>query len=201
VHATAWSAHAHWLLGHDEQARSRCDDAIALARTTDNPYVLAVALAYGGITHQLRRDVEALGEVVGELRALCDRYGFAYYREWALVLDGWSRADGSGVEAARQGVRNLSGQGSFARMPYWLSLLAEALARAGRGSTARATLDAALTAGQAREDVWWLPEVMRLRAAYDDPPAAVARLRAAAALAEAHGSVALSRRCVADLGG
>jgi hypothetical protein len=40
---------------------------------------------------------------------------------------------------------------------------------------------------------------MRMRAAYDPPDGAVARLRAAADLASAQGSVALVRRCADDL--
>jgi hypothetical protein len=86
-------------------------------------------------------------------------------------------------------------------MPYWLSLLADLLARDNQPDAARATLDAALIAAQAHEDLWWLPEVMRLRAAHDDDEeAAVARLRSAAGLASAHGSLALLRRCERDLG-
>ena len=38
-----------------------------------------------------------------------------------------------------------------------------------------------------------------MRAAYDDEEAAVSRLRSAAQLASAHGSVALLRRCERDL--
>ena len=85
-------------------------------------------------------------------------------------------------------------------MPYWLSLLADLLARDNRPDAARATLDAALAGGQARDDLWWLPEVMRMRAAYDEEEAdAISRLRSAARLASAHGSVALLRRCERDL--
>src|SRR5439155_22800840 len=94
---------------------------------------------------------------------------------------------------------NLKAEGSFARMPYWLSLLADLLASHDRPDAARATLDAALVAAQAHDDVWWLPEVMRMRAAHDDEQAAVARLQSAARLAAAHGSVALLRRCERDL--
>ena len=109
---------------------------------------------------------------------------------------------GSGTDLARRGIDNLRSEGSFARMPYWLSLLADLLARGGRPDAARATLDAALAAGHAHDDVWWLPEVMRMRAAYDDEgEAAVSRLRAAAQMASAHGSVALLRRCERDLAG
>ncbi|MDX5312971.1 MAG: hypothetical protein LPK23_16545, partial [Rhodococcus sp. (in: high G+C Gram-positive bacteria)] len=87
----------------------------------------------------------------------------------------------------------------FARMPYWLSLLADLSVREGEPGAARAALDAAIVAGQARDDLWWLPEVMRMRAAHDDHVAAIVRLRAAARTAAAHGSAALLRRCARDL--
>ena len=88
-----------------------------------------------------------LRSIVEELRELCERYAFAYYREWVLILDGWSRADGSGIALARRGIDNLRAEGSFARMPYWLSLLADLSARDGQPGAARAILDAALAGG------------------------------------------------------
>ena len=202
VHSRAFAAHAHWLLGRDDDALSSCNDAIKLGRAIDHPYTLAVALAYGGITHQMRHDMAGLRDTVGELRELCDRYGFAYYREWGLVLDGWSRAGDPGIDLARRGISNLKSEGAFARMPYWLSLLADLLARVGQASAARATLDAALVTGQSHNDVWWLPEVMRMRAAHEDEEeSAISRLRSAAQMAAAHGSVTLLRRCERDLAG
>jgi DNA-binding SARP family transcriptional activator len=200
VHGKAFSAHAHWLLGHEDKALAACREAITLARAIDHPYSQAVALAYGAITHQVRRDLPELRSMVDELRRLCDRYDFAYYREWALILDGWSREGASGADLVRRGIGNLKSEGAFARMPYWLSLLADLSARDSRPGAARATLDAALAAGRVRRDVWWLPEVMRMRAAYDDEQAAIARLLSAAKLASEHGSVVLLRRCERDLG-
>ena len=138
VHSTAWAAHAHWLLGHDTEALSACHKAIKLARSIDHPFCLAVALAYGCITHQLRHDLPALRDAVGELRELCDRHSFAYYREWGLILDGWSRTDEPGIGLAQQGIGNLKAEGSYARMPYWLSLLADLLASNNRLDAARA---------------------------------------------------------------
>ena len=199
VHGTAWAAHAHWLLGHDDEALASCDDAISLARAIDHPYSLAVALAYGGITHQMRNDLPRLAGTVTELRELCDRYSFAYYREWGLILDGWAAGDEAGIELARRGIGNLKSAGSFARMTYWLSLLADLRARCGQPGAARATLDAALAAGYAHDDRWWLPEVLRMRAAYDDAEPAIARLRCAAQMASEQGSAALLRRCERDL--
>ena len=199
VQGTAWAAHAHWLLGHDAEAWSACHEGIKLARAIDHPYCLAVALAYGSITHQMRHDMSELRDMVGELRELCGRYGFAYYREWGLILDGWSRPDESGIDLARRGIGNLKAAGSFARRPYWLSLLADLLARNNRPDAARAALDAALVAGRERDDLWWLPEVMRLRAAHDEEEAAISRLCSAAEMASAHGSAGLLRRCEQDL--
>ena len=201
IHSRAWAAHVHWLLGHDTEARSACHQAIKLARSIDNPFCLAVTLAYGCVTHQMRHDLPALKDAVGELRELCDRYGFAYYREWGLILDGWSRMGEPGIGLAQQGIGNLKSEGSYARMPYWLSLLADLLASGNRPDAARETLDAALAAAKAHDDLWWLPEVMRMRAAYDEKQAAISRLRSAAKLASAQGSVALLRRCEHDLAG
>ncbi len=202
VHATAWGAHAHWLLGDDEAATRTSQQAVDRARVIGDPYNVALALAYSAVTHQMRHDLPRLRDVLTELRDLCKRYEFAYYREWALILDGWSAAggrDGEGTRLAELGIGNLKAQGAFARRPYWLSLLADLQARQDRPAAARATLDAALTAGRVYDDLWWLPEVMRMRAAYDPPAQAVARLRAAADLASGHGSVALARRCADEL--
>ncbi|HYB48780.1 MAG TPA: AAA family ATPase [Streptosporangiaceae bacterium] len=201
IFGRAWAAHAHWLLGHDTEALSACHQAIKLARSIDHPFCLAVALAYGCITYQIGHDLPALRDAVGELRQLCDRYGFAYYREWGLILDGWSRTGEPGIGLAQQGIGNLKAEGSCARMPYWLSLLADLLAGNDRPDAARETLDAAVAAARARDDLWWLPEVMRMRAAYDEERAAISRLRSAAELASAQGSVALLRRCEHDLAG
>ncbi len=202
VHATAWGAHAHWLLGDEESAERAARQAVDMARAIGDPFNLAIALAYSAITQQLRHDRPRLREDVAELRELCRRYEFGYYREWGLILDGWSTASthgGRGTRLAQEGIDNLKAQGAFARRPYWLSLLADLLAREGRPAAASATLDAAIAAAHVHDDRWWLPEVMRMRAGYDPCDGAVVRLRAAADLASAHGSVALARRCEEDL--
>ncbi|EME22215.1 ATP-binding protein [Rhodococcus triatomae] len=160
VHGRAWVAHALWLCGRFDDARAAATTAVALARTDDQPYTLAVALAYGAVTQQLLGDSAALTRTVDELGKLCDRYAFAYYREWGMVLDGWLRGDTGPVA---DGVERLRATGAFARMPYWLWLLADVHARAGRTGTARAILDAALTAARSHTDRWWLPQIERSR--------------------------------------
>ncbi|GEL25107.1 SARP family transcriptional regulator [Pseudonocardia sulfidoxydans NBRC 16205] len=199
VHGRAFAAHAHWLLGHDEAALTTCRDAIELARTTGSSYGLAVALGYGAVTHQLRDDRDALRDTVAELRELCARFDFTYYREWAMVLDGWCRGGAAGADLADRGIEGLTGKAALVRMPYWLSLRADLAARDGRTGEARTTLDAAVAGVRARDESWWLPEALRMRAAHDDDhDTAAERLATAARLAADQGSVALLRRCLAD---
>lgn len=201
IHARAWSAHALWILGRSTDAGRACREAVELGRRSGHPYNLAVALAYGAVTRQLLDDRGAVTELTRELGELCDRYGFAYYREWDLVLDGWARMDEAGFESARRGIDNLKHSGAFTRMPYWLWLLADVAAGIGRAGTARSLLDAALATGHSRNDLWWLPEVMRARAGLDqDSAVGLARLEGAAAIAREQGSTTLLDRCERDLG-
>ena len=200
VHAKAWEAHARWLLGDADGALASAQQAIERARAVGRPYPLAVASAYIAVTHQLRGDTAELPGAVAELAELCRRYGFGYYSQWCLVLRGWHLGGAPGLQVARTGVQNLRSEGSFARMPYWLTLLADLQAQAGQDAAARSTLDAALVAARARGEVWWLPEVMRRRARDEGgPPVVAERLREARAMALAHGSLALVRRCDDDL--
>ena len=182
--------------------RRSCQQAIELARADGHPYSLAVALAYGGITHQMRDDLPGLRDAVAELRELCERYDFAYYREWALILDGWSRPGALGHRPGPGAASATSRpQGSFARMPYWLSLLADLLAarRPARRRAGHARRRARGRAGPRRPVVAARghADARRLRRRRRTRGRAAARGRASSR--PRHGSVALLRRCEHDL--
>ena len=201
VHGQAFAAHAHWLLGHDDEALASCRGAIALARAIDDPYNLAVALAYAAITHQLRGD---LAGAAGRRRRAARAVRAVRLRLLPRVGADPGRLVAPGRVGHRPGPAAASttceAAGSFARMPYWLSLLADLCARDGQAGAARATLDAALAAGAgARRPVVAARGDADAGRATTTTQAAVARLRAAAELAAAQGSVALLRRCERDL--
>jgi hypothetical protein len=96
----------------------------------------------------------------------------------------------------QRGLAALRASGSFARMPYWLGLLAE---RSADPERARSVLDAAVVTAHARADRWWLPELLRQRALRSEGGPAAAGLRDALAVAEAQGSATLAERCRRDL--
>ena len=168
VFVRAFYAHALWLLGEADAAAVQAEEAIARARRLDHPYSLTLALAYGGITHQLRRDAARVAQCAGEALALCERHGFGYYDDWARILLGWIRGvegrPAEGLALIQQGIARLDAQRASSRRPYYLSLLAETLAAGGDGAGAASTLEAAIALSGARGDRWWLPALLRQKA-------------------------------------
>ena len=199
VHARAWSAHALWLLGRDEESLHWCDWAIARAEEVEHPYSLAVALSYAAITHQLRGDVRRTLDFAGRVQEICARYEFAYYGNWGLILAGWCKGGSDGADQIREGLGRLRDQGALARQPYYLALLAETLIAAGQGDAAGVVLESARAAAAAQDDRWWLPELYRLDAQRYQGAARDGLLRRAIVLAEQQGSQALLRRAAGDL--
>lgn len=199
VHARAWSAHALWHLGRDEEALHWCDWAIARAEEIGHPYSLAVALSYAAMTHQFRQEVPQTLEFARRVQEICARYDFAYYGNWAPILAGWCMGGRDGAEQIRAGLTRLRDQGAMARHPYYLALLAETLMSAGQEEAAGAVLESARAAAAVHDDRWWLPELYRLDGLRTPGPAGADLLCRAVATAEQQGSVALLRRASEEL--
>lgn len=164
VHCRAWASHAHWFLGEEAEAVRLGEDALRCARQVHHPFSLAVALAYAAVLHQLRGDVAATRDAVEQLRDVCGRYDIAYYNQWAVILEGWATPGADGIALIRRGIGRLRSDGAFARMPYWLVLLADALARDGRPTDAAGVIDAAASAVASSEEICWAPLVEEHRA-------------------------------------
>ena len=96
---------------------------------------------------------------------LCDRYDFAYYREWGVVLSGWCMGGDAGAARIEQGLAALRAEGALARQPYYLSLLAEVRLDAGDRSGGRGPGRPPWRSPSRTSDRWWVPELLRLKAA------------------------------------
>jgi hypothetical protein len=140
-----------------------------------------------------------------ELRAWSPSYASCASATGSATTGSGGWCSTAGAAAGRRastwpaGIANLVADGALARRPYWLSLLADLLDQSGDRDGARRTLDEADADARTRDDVWWLPEVLRMRAAYDERDAAVVRLQEAADLAADQGSLTLLDRCERDL--
>jgi len=201
VFAHAWSTHTLWLLGDDNGALSRAEYAVTLARRRDHKYSETLALAYAALLHQMRLDAErtlASGEAVVKL---CERYGFAYYGDWARVLIGWAHGleqPADGVRRIESALERLDANRAQARRPYYLSLLAQTYSRLGERDRARSILDAAIAMAVERGDAWWLPALYLQKSEREGGSERTATLHAALTLARTQQNRALERRILAS---
>lgn len=201
VFALSWGAHALWLEGRTATAWEWSSRAITLADSLGGPYMRMIARSYAAILGQFDGDLEAMLEHGTVAAELCSRYGFAYYREWPVILAAWAaREDGSDsptrIERALDALRSIRG---LARRPYYLSLLADAHQAAGQLQHARATLDGALADAATSGEQWWVPELHRRLGTLDDGPGGEAADRRAVDLAVAQGAWSLALRAAIGL--
>jgi DNA-binding SARP family transcriptional activator len=198
VFSYAWSAHALWLLGDARGAAARAEEGITLARRRGHVYSEMLALAYAGLTYQFARDLARVSECAREVVALSERYGFAYYRDWADILLGWvagqQKQPEEGVRLIEVALAHLDAKRAQGRRPYYLSLLAETLTAEGNRSRAASVLDTALAMAVQRHDVWWLPELLRLKSELEPPAARERLLEQALEAARAQHSLSLETR-------
>ena len=200
VFAHAWYSQTLWLLGDESGAVSHVERAVALARRLDHMYSLTLALAYAALLHQLRRDTDQVLECGEAVVALCERYGFGYYGDWAQALIGWARGQSrpaEGVQLIEAGIAGLDRQRAQARRPYYLSLLAETYSLLGDRDCTAAIVEAAITMALERADVWWLPALYLQKSELEPPLERVATLRRGLVLARAQHSQCLEQRILA----
>jgi DNA-binding SARP family transcriptional activator len=90
VGSLGWDAWALWFLGYPEQARRRCQEAIALARTLDQSFSLTVAYQLAASCHVFIGDAETVRNWGEKTRQLAKEHGFAFFQTAANVEIGWS---------------------------------------------------------------------------------------------------------------
>jgi predicted ATPase len=169
----AWGAHVWWLLGSPDRALQDARSAVAYAEELGHPHNLAIAHAYAMLISHMYGDSTASAVHSTKAAMLCNRYGIGYYAEWSTIFDGWSQAverPSDGIATIRRGLSNLAATNSMVRRPFYLSLLASALVRADQREEARGVLDAALATAAANGELWWAPELYRLRGLLDELP-------------------------------
>ena len=163
-------------------------------------YSQTLALAYAALLHQMRLDTERVLACADEVVALCKRYGFAYYGDWAHALIGWARGQerpAEGVEIIESALERLDRNRAQARRPYYLSLLAETCSRLGNLDRTASILDGAIAMAIERGDVWWLPALYLQKSELEPAPGREATLRRGLVLARAQNSRGLERRILA----
>jgi predicted ATPase/class 3 adenylate cyclase len=167
IFSLCWLPHALWHLGYPEQALSVAQQALDVADALSHASSRAVALDYVTMLHQFRRDKPAAHEQTDAAISLCTEQGFAYYLAWARLMQGWSLTlpgqGEAGIPQMRDGLEALRATGGQLRLPYYLSLMAEAYGQAGQIEEGLSLLDEALALVEKTGERWRMAELYRLK--------------------------------------
>ena len=167
VFCRSWLAHVLWHLGYPDQALDACREAIMLAEKLAHPFSLALALAYAVMLHQFRREAHRVHLRIDSVLTLCTQHGFAYYLAWGTIFRGWMLVEqgrnSEGMSQMRQGLTALRHTGGEARLPYYLSMLAEAYGQTGQSTAGLTLLAEALDHVHQTGERWREAELYRLQ--------------------------------------
>jgi DNA-binding SARP family transcriptional activator/predicted ATPase len=202
VFCTSYLAHLAWHREDGNRADSLAAEAIAAARRMRHPFSEAIALDYATLLHVFQGESRAALERGREAVGLCRRHGFKYYLAMANVLAGWAEAAegevGAGLAQLREGLEGMRGLGAELRLPYYLTLLAETLGRAGLVGEALANLSTGFAFAGKNGEGWAVAELHRVQgeliAAQGKPGPACASFRLGIEAARRTGSLAFERR-------
>jgi predicted ATPase len=163
VFSLCFSPHALWHLGYPDQAVAMSRKAIELARDLSHPLSLAVALAYTSMSHQFCQDSHTVEVCTNEVMTLCAEQGFTYYLAWGTIFRGWAwSAQGQseeGISQMRQGLTALQSTGGGLRVPYYLTLLAEAYGKVDQTEEGLTLVSEALVLIDKNDERWYEAEI------------------------------------------
>ncbi|MCK5315480.1 MAG: tetratricopeptide repeat protein, partial [Anaerolineales bacterium] len=165
--ALAYAACCLWCLGYPDQALSRSQQALALARELGHPFSLGDVLSYAGcLFNAMRRDAGALKEVADELVRLSHEKVPTWmgagtrYRGEALAMLG---QDQEGITQMRQGLAAGQSMGIRLNFSETLGALAMGQAKTGKPERGLITLDEALSLVEETDERHWEAELYRIR--------------------------------------
>ena len=158
---------ALWFLGKPDQALTRINEAVTLASTSSEPNSLAPAYFFAAILYQLRREDRMAQEYAEAAIAVSAEHGLVLYQALATTARGWAlfnqgRRD-EGIELMRQGLAGHEATGAKVVFPHFLSLLAEALGKAGEGEEGLRLLEEALTLADRNTERYYQAELLRIK--------------------------------------
>jgi TOMM system kinase/cyclase fusion protein len=192
-----------WMQGYPEEGLTHAKDALARAEEIHHANSIAWTRLYLLAIHHYRRDHGEVRATSARLHEVSERHGL-YLGAFAAIMFGWLSHE---VAVPEQILGGLRGYGQLFSLPYWTSTAAESDAAGGRPDAAIARLDACIEQAETTGEVYYLPELLRLKGMFilqrDGSAVAPAEacLRRATTLARASGSKTWELRAAVALGG
>ncbi len=160
---------ALWYLGCPALARSRAEEAMALARELNRPAGISQTMFFTAWILQLRGDDEESMALAETLIALADEQAFPLYSAAGRLLKGrllagWGRGE-EGVALMREGVAGHRASGTALGSTVWLGgWLVEGLLTSGGAEEASRLIDESLAFAERTGERFNQADLWRLRA-------------------------------------
>jgi class 3 adenylate cyclase/predicted ATPase len=200
---------ALWHRGYPDQSARAADRALAYSRELGHAHTLAYALHQAGMVAVFARDVATVYAYSNDCIALASEHGFAQWAAVGRILRGWAAAQQgeatTGIGRIRDGLAAAETTGNRLNTPFYLTLLAETLALAGKIEEGLAALDDALAKVAVSGGKGWNAEIHRLRGEltgrlpYPDSAKAEDSFRTALAIAREQGTRGYELRAATSL--
>jgi class 3 adenylate cyclase/predicted ATPase len=209
VSALVYLSWALWHRGYPDQSARAADRALAYSRQLGHAHTLAYALGFAGRAAVFARDVATVCASGNDCVALASEHGFAHWAATGRILQGWADAQkgeaAAGIARIRDGLAADEATGTRLSTPFYLALLAEALALAGKVEEGLAALDDALAKAGVSGVRGCDAEIHRLRGEltarlpHPDPAKAEDSFRTALAIAREQGTRGYELRAATSL--
>jgi predicted ATPase len=185
------------------------EQALAVARATAHAASIAEAMFWRADIALLRQEVQDARERAAAALALATEHGMPTLTAMATMMHGWALSEqghsADGVAQIREGLSVLVGTGEQLFRPYYLAMLADALAKAGQVEEALSALEEAIDSSRRFGVPYWDAELQRrkgellLAASGAGPAAAEACFRRAIDIAQGQGARSLELRAATSL--
>ena len=161
------AAVALWCLGFPDEAGNRARDAVRSARELGHPLTLGNVLVFTSVVQTCRHELDEVRQHAAELRTLATEHGFGRLGPPGTILGGWGLVHQQQVEQGlawiREGLASYEATSLLLFRPWYLALLAQALASAGRIDEALDTIDTAIASVDRTGERWCAAELYRIR--------------------------------------
>jgi class 3 adenylate cyclase/predicted ATPase len=166
VMCLCYSAWALWELGFPDEAMRRANEVIALSHALDHKFSIGQACGICAGVHFFRGETELALTRADQAVDVCEVHGFSVWLAHARMLRGRMVAQMGRVEDGIQEMLQAYGMwtktGAVVTRPFYLAMLAEGYALAGRAQEGLAALDEAREIIRTCGERYYEPEIQRL---------------------------------------
>ena len=167
VMCLCYSAWALWQLGYPDEAMKRANEVIALAHALDHKFSIGEAYGFCTAVHFFRGENEVALTRAGQAVEICEVHGFSVWLAHAKMLRGRIVAGLGGID---DGIREMQQAysmwvktGAMVTRPFYLAMLAEGYALAGRIADGLAALEDAREIIQKCGERYYEAEIERVK--------------------------------------